>query len=131
MAKKKEVFPYKYLRPHQVEEIREMKMDELIKEHIKENKNIKVLKKQKKEHDEIIDLSKQIKKHRENHELADKIKEMKNEIKELRKTIDLEIEDVLLDKKELVGGFNDSIKSHQERMDVVFKFIDERGKTLK
>lgn len=124
--KKKEKFPYKFLRPDQLEELQRMSNEELIKEHLRENKNLKALKKQKKDDHQIADLAKQIKKHREEHESQEEVKEMQIEIKEIKKTIDLEIADLLSDKKDLTKGWNDSIKAHQERADVIFKLIDDR-----
>lgn len=127
--KKKEKFPYKFLRPDQLDELRNMSNDELVKEHLKENKNIKTLKKQKKDDHQIEQLKKEIKEHREEHEDMAKVKELQAEIKDIKKGIDLEIEDTLLDKKELSRGWSDTIKAHQERADVIFKLLDERGRT--
>jgi hypothetical protein len=124
--KKKEKFPYKFLRPDQLEELQRMTTDDLIKEHLRENKKLKALKRQKKDDHQIADLKKQIDDHRSSHEDQAQVKELQEEIKELKKSIDLEIADILSDKKDLTKGWNDSIKAHQERADVIFKLIDDR-----
>lgn len=127
--KKKERFPYKFIRPDQLEDLQKMSNDELIKEHLKENKHLRALKRQRKEDPQILELVKEIKDHRENHEDMQAIKEKQAEIKEMRKTMDLEIIDTINDKKELAKGWNDTIKAHQERADVIFKLLDDRGRT--
>ena len=130
MAKKKrEKFPYKFIRPDQLEDLQRMSNDELIKEHLKESKNIKVLKKQRKDDPQITALTKEIKDHREGHEDMQSVKEMQAEIKEIKKTIDLEIVDTITDRRELSKGWSDTIKAHQERSDVIFKLLDDRGRT--
>lgn len=128
MAKKqKNKFPYKYLRPDQLEELKDMSNEELIKEHLSEQKNIRRVRKAKKEDHVLQDLNKQIKEHRESHQDTSKIKEIQSEIKEMKKAIDLEIEDTILDRREASGGWNDLIKSHVERGEAIFKILDERG----
>lgn len=128
MAKqKKEKFPYKFLRPDQLDELRALNNQELISEHLKENKNIKALRRQKKDDHQITDLKKQIDEHRQGHEDQGEVKNLQEEIKELRKNIDLEIADVIADKKDLTKGWTDTIKAHQERADVIFKLLDDRN----
>lgn len=127
--KKKDKFPYKFIRPDQLEDIQRMSNDELIKEHLKENKFMRSLKKQRKEDPQILDLTKQIKEHRENHEDQGEIKRMQEEIKEMKKTMDVEIADVISDRRDLNKGWSDTIKAHQERADVIFKILDDRGRT--
>lgn len=124
--KKKEKFPYKFLRPDQLEELQRMTTDDLIAEHLRENKNLRAAKRQKKDDHQIAAWKKQIDEHRAEHEDQVEVKELQNQVKELKKNIDLEIADVLADKRDLTKGWNDTIKAHQERADVIFKLIDDR-----
>ena len=129
MAKKqKEKFPYKFLKPDELYDLKKLSTEELLKLHLKSVKNVKMAKKDKKEDSEIESLTKDIKKHRENHADMDEVKRLSLEIKDIKKSIDVEIEDLIADKKELTQTRNDAIKAHQEKADAILRIIDERGR---
>ncbi len=132
MARKKEKFPYKYLRPEQLEEIREMKTSDLLKEHVKEGKNMRAIKKMQKEDSTLIDLDKQIKEHRQDaltDDLKKEIQTMKDRMKEIKAEIDEEILELLEDRKELKKGYRDQFKAHQERDEVILTVLEKRSDT--
>ena len=132
MARKKEKFPYKYLRPEQLDELRDMKTGDLLKEHVKEGKNMRAIKKMQKEDSTLIDLDRQIKDHRLDSltdELKKEIQGIKDRLKEIKEEIDSEIQEELADRKELKKGYRDQFKAHQERDEVILTILEKRSDT--
>lgn len=127
MAKKeKKKFPYKFIRPEELEEMEKMTTPELLKLNVKENQNLTAAKRQKKDDPSLSSLSSQIKKHREEN-MPDEVKVLQDRIKELKAEVDEEISELIEDKKALTKGFNDTIKSFAERVDVVLKILGKRN----
>lgn len=127
MAKKIK-FPYKYLRPEQLEDLRRMKTDDLIKEHLSESRAVRNLEKQKKEDTTIQDLAASVKEHKESHDLVSDVKKLQEEIKELRDQINSEIEEDIKDLAALRKGWTDTIKASKERAAVILKLLEDRNK---
>lgn len=128
MAKKekKKKFPYKFIRPEELEEMERMSTAELLKLHVKENQNLAASKRQKRENMEIVTLAGQIKKHREENMPAE-VKMLQEQIKEMKAEVDEDIQELIEDKKALTKGFNDTIKSFAERVEVVLKLLAQRN----
>lgn len=124
--KKKKKFPYKYLRPEQLEELNSQSNDELLLESHKQQKEVSAYEKLKKDDTTLSDLKKQISEHKKNHDNRKRLTELANEKKELEDEIKSEIEDVILDKKELEGGHNDNIKASKERLKAITKILSDR-----
>ena len=128
-GKKKEKFPYKFLRVEELNELRKLSTEKLFREQLKENKDLKALKRQKKDDPIISDLDKQIKEHREKattDEHKRELLELKDRVKEIKAEIDQDIQELLEDRKAEKKGWNDALKPHKEKIEAILKIIEER-----
>ena len=121
---------YKFLRPEEIQELEKLSLNELVSEYTRNNTNLKAIKKAKKDDFHLEELKVSIKKYRENH-LPDEVQQLKNQIKELKAEVDENIKDELEEKKDIEGGYRDSIKSHNEKIDVILGLMDKRSKSTK
>lgn len=103
--------------------------NQLLKEMRKALKAQKIEKNRKRDDETLTELKAIIKKHKENHDLKKEIEDLKAQIKDLKQTMEEEIEETILNKKDLEGGYNDSIKSFKEVEKVVNIILDTRVKT--
>lgn len=128
MAKKekKKKFPYKFIRPEELEEMERMTTADLLKLHVKENQNLAASRRQKKENMDLVSLTGQIKKFREEN-MPKEVKILQDQIKQMKAEVDEEISELIEDKKALTKGFNDTIKAFAERVDVVLKLLAQRN----
>lgn len=124
MKYKKPKFKYKIIRPEQVDELRGKSNTELLAEFLSQSKKLSSLKKQKKEDRSLVELTKEIKEHRDS---AEELVEAKSNLKKIRETTDSEIEDEILDKKSLEGGYRDEAKGYKELMDAIQQILEERN----
>ena len=122
---KKTKFPYKIIRPEQVEELQSKSTEELLKEYLAQNKKAQLVKRQKRDDGKLNEIKGRVKKHREN---SQDLKDAKDELKAVRETVDAEIEDDILDKKALEGGYRDEIKGFNEMAHAIQNIIDKRNR---
>jgi hypothetical protein len=124
MAKpKKEKWPYKHIKPDTVAALRSKTDDLLLKDYLFENKAIKVISKSQKDDSTLTDLKKQVKKHRD----ADTtLQKKKDELKELRESIDEEISEIVEDKKALEGGYREQKAEHKELIKAIEGILESR-----
>lgn len=126
---KKAKSAYTYLRDEQVEAIRKMSNQELMKEFVKENKSIRILKKKHKEDKEMADLKATVKKHRETtvpEKLQAELNDIKARLKEIKAEIDQGIEDELEEMKELRKDMKNELGFHVEKLKLIQNLIDSR-----
>lgn len=123
MKTKKEKFPYKVLRPEQVEELNSKQNEELMSDYLAQVKHVQVIKKMKKEDSKLQELKKTIKEHRDS---SQELKDAKEEVKTVRESVDSEIEDEINDKKALEGGYRDQAKEHIETMHAIQTILERR-----
>ena len=124
--KKKKKWPYKYVRPEQVEDLNKESNDELLLKAHKQQKEVAAYEKQKKDDTTLKDLRAQIKEHKEGHEHRARISELLEEKKMLEAEINEEIIEVIEDKKALEGGHRDSIKSSKEMLKIITTILSNR-----
>ena len=125
MAKKKSGYKYKQLKPEDYDALKGMKESELEKEFLRARKNEQAAKKMKKDDLDIVRLTETIKKHREEN-MPKKVRELQEEIKELKKEVDADIEDEIKDKQALSKGHNNIIKEFTETQDAILEILRNR-----
>jgi predicted transcriptional regulator len=124
MKQKKEKFPYKIIRPEQVDELRSKSTDELLKEYLLQNKKIQIVLKQKKDDSKLKEIAGRIKDHRNS---SAELTEAKEDLKDLKSEVDDEIRDDIEDKKSLEGGYRDEIRGFKETIHAIQSIIDRRS----
>jgi hypothetical protein len=125
MKQKKEKFPYKIIRPEQVDELRTKPTEELHKEYFEQNKKAQIVKRQKRDDAKLKELKDAVKKHRDS---SQELKDAKDELKAVRESVDAEIEEDILDKKALEGGYRDEIKGFNEMAHAIQNILDKRSR---
>lgn len=104
--------------------------NQLLKEMRKALKAQRVEKAKKKDDQTLNELKDLIKKHKENHDLKKDVEDLKLELAKIKEQIEEDIEEAILDKKSLEGGYNDSIKSFKEVEKIINIILDTRVKTV-
>jgi gas vesicle protein len=133
--KKKEKMPWeklKYVSEHKYKEYEAMDKDQLVAALKVQRAHQLELKKEKAQSGTLKEIRAELKEYRdkwadENPQLVGEIEDCKERIKEIQKERDEEIEQYLEEKKDLEGGFNDSIKGAQEHINVQLDFLRKLG----
>lgn len=129
MKKKEKKSEYKFLRTEEVESLRKLNSQELLKEYLKENKALRIKNKKHKEDSEIKDVKEQIKKHRETtvpEKTQKEVAELKLRLKEIKDEIDEGIEDLKHELKELNKDHNNDKGSSKEKIKIIQTILDSR-----
>jgi hypothetical protein len=125
MKQKKEKFMYKILRPEQVRELQSKPTEELLKDYLDQSRKVQIVKRQKKEDEKLKGMRDRIKKHRDS---STELQEAKQNVKDVRESVDEDIMDDIEDKKALEGGYRDEIKGFNEMAHAIQSVIDRRAK---
>lgn len=129
MAKKQKKINNKYMTVEEVESVKAMSNQELLKEFLVQNKALRIIKKKKKDDSEIKSLKEEIKKHREtsvSEKTLNELKKLKEQIKEIKTEIDKGIEDLLESLKEKNKDFREDMGYTKERLKLVQFLLDSR-----
>ena len=123
MKPKKDKFPYKFIRPDQLDELKRKTDENLLKDHLFESRAILIVNKQKKDDATLKDLKDQVKKHRD----ADEdLKKAKEQVKQAREACDEEIKETIEDKKALESGYREQAGTHKELVKAIQIILEDR-----
>jgi hypothetical protein len=126
MAKKKvNGYKYKMLKPADYDMLKGMTQEELEKSFVKARKNEQAAKKNKKEDEDLVALNDKIKKYRSEN-MPKKVSELQDEIKEIKKEVDVDIYDELEDKKALSKGHSNIVKEFTETQSAILEILRMR-----
>lgn len=129
MKKKSQKSENKFLRTEEVEELRKMSSQDLLKNYLKENKALRIKNRKHKEDSEIKDLKEQIKKHRETtvpEKTLKEIAELKARLKEIKDEVDEGIQDLKAELKELNKDHNNDKGASKEKIKLIQSILDGR-----
>ena len=117
MAKKKK-YPYKYIRPEQLDEYKDMGRENLIDSIMEKNAQLETCVSAKKNNGYLKELGKEISEFRKEHSTQELI-DLEQELKEQKESRDEEIEDSIGEKKDIEGGLNDAINANKEHISIL------------
>lgn len=121
MARKKK-YPYKYVRPEELDEYRSMNKDALIHILVQKNALLVECTKAKSESTVLKDMTKEIAEYRQAYNVED-IENCEKELKTLKEKRDEVIEEDLAELKDLKAGMTDAIKANAEYVKVLLSLL--------
>lgn len=128
MAKKKKAkWPYKYVSPHTLDELRDLSDEDLLKKVLQYDTNTKAEQKNKKDSAIIKENGEVIRKHRKQYEeMSQEFEDAKVAYEAAKEQRDEEIKEFIEEKADVEKSFNDAIKNFKEHREVCIKLLKER-----
>ena len=123
MAKKKK-YPYKFVRPEQLDEYKAMDKEALVDALVRKNGDLESSVSAKKSSDFLKDAAKEISEFRKMN-TTDELEAAMDEVQRLKDERDAEIQGDLDEIKDVRGGFDDAINANKEHIGVLLGLLSK------